>query len=82
MEEDNVDVAGGLDVSSGDAAVDEGLDVASVEGAYHLESLFSEALEEVPMAGGVTGLGGFGHFLAIFMRVGCLKVVLAVRDWS
>lgn len=74
--DDDVDVAGGFDVAPGDAAVGEGLDVASVEGAYHLEGLISEAVEEAPVAGGVMGLGGFGHSQAIFMRVGVLSVGL------
>ncbi len=82
MGEDDVDVAGGFDVSSGDAAIGVGLDVASVEGAYHLEGFVSEALEEIPVAGGVVGLGGFGHFLAIFMSGRGLKGVVAVRGWS
>jgi hypothetical protein len=39
-------------------------------------------LEEAPVLGCVVGLGGFGHFPVIFMRVGGLKVVLTVRRWS
>lgn len=74
--EDDVNVAGGFDVAPGDASVGEGLDVASMEGAHHLEGLVSEALEEAPVVGRVVDLCGFGHFQAIFMRVGGLLVGL------
>ena len=39
--DDDVYVASGFDVAPGDAAVGEDLDVASVEGAYHLDGLAS-----------------------------------------